>query len=268
MAPLLNPSRPEDFVRHLKDICLTMAALSLATALALAQATWQPTPPRRRGRLKVKRGIAAANLFRGATRIDDQAGAAVFFNRYQMVRSGSGPRHRALHRQHTGRRGDSVLHVPVAGGLMQRYERRRTGALAGTTGNRAPSFPVGIAAEGITERSGRSQRPSRFQRSRSLEVSKPVPTAGRSIVEAPSSPRQERSSRPKGINGVWITYDGRRWFATGKAVRLDWDFKRTGDVSWVPDLPAGPERRLHLSANGRGNGRALHVAAADAGERR
>ena len=74
----------------------------------------------------------------------------MFFNRYQMVRSGS-YRGIGLYTDST-QDASGIVYVPVAGGLMQPYERRRTGDLAGTTGNRAPSFPVGIAAEGIAER--------------------------------------------------------------------------------------------------------------------
>jgi hypothetical protein len=36
----------------------------------------------------------------------------------------------------------SIVLIPVGGGLMQPYERRRSGELAGTTGSGAPSFPV------------------------------------------------------------------------------------------------------------------------------
>src|SRR4051812_30140574 len=38
----------------------------------------------------------------------------------------------------------SVVFVPVAGGLMRPYERRRSGDLAGTTGSSVPSLPVEI----------------------------------------------------------------------------------------------------------------------------
>src|SRR6478609_1366041 len=36
----------------------------------------------------------------------------------------------------------SELYVPVGGGRMRLYERRREGELAGTTGSHVPSFPV------------------------------------------------------------------------------------------------------------------------------
>src|SRR4051812_28849896 len=41
----------------------------------------------------------------------------------------------------------SELYVPVGGLRMRAYERRRDGALAGTTGSRAPSFPGTVRTE-------------------------------------------------------------------------------------------------------------------------
>src|SRR5437762_532000 len=38
----------------------------------------------------------------------------------------------------------SVVFLPVGGGLMRPYERRRSGDLAGTTGSSVPSLPVEI----------------------------------------------------------------------------------------------------------------------------
>ncbi len=40
----------------------------------------------------------------------------------------------------------SVVYVPVGRAQMRMYERKREGELAGTTGSRTPSFPVGIAS--------------------------------------------------------------------------------------------------------------------------
>src|SRR5258706_11328140 len=76
------------------------------------------------------------------------AGAAVFFNGNKMARSG--------HYNGVPLYSDttiepySVIYVPVSRGLMQPYERLRDGALAGTTGSRAPSFPVSVSATRTT----------------------------------------------------------------------------------------------------------------------
>ena len=248
-------------MRHLREISLTIAWLALAPGLAIAQATWQPTPAPVTT-AENEAWYRSGEPIPWGDEVYYQAGAAVFFNRYQMVRSGS-YRGIGLYTDST-QDAAGIVDVPVAGGLMQPYERRRTGALAGTTGNRAPSFPVGIAAEGITERSV-EPTPSRFE-DRSLESLQPVPTAGRSIVEAPR-PAPGTVVRPKGINGVWITYDGRRWFATGKAVRLDSDFKRTGEYRGFPIYRRGQNDDYIYLPTAEGMV-APYTLRADAGERR
>jgi hypothetical protein len=69
-----------------------------------------------------------------------RAGAAVFFDGNRMVRSGSFDGVPLY--VDTNLEPYSVVFVPVGRGLMQPYERPRTGELAGTTGSRPPSFPV------------------------------------------------------------------------------------------------------------------------------
>src|SRR4051794_3683844 len=41
----------------------------------------------------------------------------------------------------------SVIFIPIGGGMMQPYERRREGELAGTVGSSAPSFPVALSSD-------------------------------------------------------------------------------------------------------------------------
>jgi hypothetical protein len=111
---------------------------------------------------------------------------------------------------------------------MQPYERRRTGALAGTTGSRAPSFPTDIAAEGYAEPvpvALTAPRPAE-------EETEVVPETARSIIEAPRPPAA--TARPKGINGVWITYEGKRWFSAGKAVPRVTQFQQSGMFQGFP----------------------------------
>src|SRR5947208_6298554 len=71
------------------------------------------------------------------------AGATVFFNGNSMVRSG----HFNGVPVYTDTTIEpfSIVYVPLSRGLMQPYERRRAGDIAGTTGSRAPSFPVNVA---------------------------------------------------------------------------------------------------------------------------
>jgi hypothetical protein len=47
-----------------------------------------------------------------------------------------------------------------------------------------------------------------------------VGTSGRTAA-APSSRRMSSLNPPTGVNGVWVNYDGRRWFLAGKAIDYD-----------------------------------------------
>jgi len=230
-------------VRRVHELVLAAALLACVPAGAVAQATWQPTPAPT---------TTAENepWFRNAEPIPwgdtlyYQAGATVFFNRYQMVRSGS---YRGIP-LYTDTTLDplGIIYVPIGGGLMQPYERRRTGDLAGTTGNRAPSFPVAIAAEAASEPEPVIPEAQATEEVMSEEELMAVATTGRSIAEAPrAAPGSVR--RPVGINGVWITYDGQRWFADGKAVRLDSHFfTRSGRYHDFPIYRRSGDDRLYL----------------------
>ena len=86
MAPLLNPSRPED-LQHLRRSQFDHSWLALAPGLAIAQATWQPTPAPVTT-AENEAWYRSGEPIPWGDEVYYQAGAAVFFNRYQMVRSG------------------------------------------------------------------------------------------------------------------------------------------------------------------------------------
>ena len=71
--------------------------------------------------------------------------ASVYFDGNIMVRSGS-YRGVPLYTD-TTIEADPRAFVPLAGGVLQPNQRKRTGDAAGTTGSRAPSFPVTMAGE-------------------------------------------------------------------------------------------------------------------------
>jgi hypothetical protein len=203
--------------------------LSVSAVPARGQTMWQPTPPP---------AVTAENeaWFQSGEPImflDSyyyRAGAQVFLNRYQMVQTGS---YRGIPvYADTTQDPYNVIYVPVGHGLLQPYERRRTGELAGTTGSRAPSFPTSIAAEGYIDRSAPAVTSSPTISEESV-VPDVVPMTGRSIAEAP---REAPGSvpRPKGINGVWVTVDGKKWFSDGKAVKLDQSFTKAGTYHGFP----------------------------------
>ena len=136
----------------------------------------------------------------------------------------------------------SLVFVPVSGGLMRPYERRRSGVLGGTIGSRTPSFPIQHDSE------------------QSLRQSEPVPTpfrasAGRARWDWPSpgtrtaqpalmsvTTRQAPSASPAVVirevprrestnAGAFIEFDGVRHYTSGKAVRNDPQrFIRAGEL--------------------------------------
>lgn len=122
----------------------------------------------------------------------------------------------------------SQVLVPVGRGLLQPYERRRDGALAGTTGSRAPSFPVplrpDVPLQGVRWQDDSPGQPSRH--------------TARAPIAAPPDERHVSgivSARtPQGNRGIWIRFEGRRWEAAGEAVALDPGFRKVGDYRGFP----------------------------------
>jgi hypothetical protein len=123
-------------------VLLLLLQSSLLGARLQAQVDMQPTPPPR---------VSAASeewyVNRVPIVIDGDnyyfAGAVRPFNGDEMVRSGffgSIPIYVDVTIEPF-----SVVYVPIGGGLLQPYERKRTGQIAGTEGSRTPSFPVQLA---------------------------------------------------------------------------------------------------------------------------
>jgi hypothetical protein len=165
------------------------------------------------------------------------AGAQVFFNRYEMVRSGF-YRGIPLYTR-TTIEPFSLVFVPLSGGLMRPYERRRSGELAGTTGSSAPSFPGVNAADQASASADTTRFPQAagpptgvatgmmgttvlpdsgaLLPSRAVEAA--APTSG--TAAAPVRGRMRSAAKPEGLNGVFVTFDGRRWFSSGPAIGRD-----------------------------------------------
>jgi hypothetical protein len=147
-----------------------------------------------------------------------------------------------------------VVYVPVGRDRMRTYERLRAGELAGTTGSRTPTFPVTPASgipvdERVVGTSGvlaggpgmpRMIEPSAPITSGTVAIvgpgaartgePGPVGTAGSfttppagTIGTAPSTPvrptptRVESIPRPTGSRGVWLDFNGARWYSAGAA---------------------------------------------------
>lgn len=203
----------------------------LVSVPAQPQVTWQPsTPP-------VVTAEETAWYQRGEPIIWNGdyyylAGAAEGFNPYQMVRTGSF-RGIPLYTDAT-LEPYSIVFVPLNGARMQPYERRRLGDLAGTVGSRTPSLPTGIEREVGTSGIRGALGPADFAPAYDPapvadEAAAPddrtaatpsVTTPGRTRIVEPLPPLMSVRP-PTGVNGIWIEFDGRRWYGEGKSIAYD-----------------------------------------------
>lgn len=205
----------------------------LLSSPAAAQMTWQPsTPPLVTAENTTWYQAGEPLLWNGDYYYP--AGAPQGFNQYQMVRSGSF-RGIPLYTD-TTIEPYSIVFVPLNGGRMQPYERRRTGSLAGTTGSRAPSLPTTISAEGLWPNVVQAVGPPDFARSYDVASvfdpglvarppepvveSAPIPavgpaTVGTSGASAPARP-VTTILPPTGLNAIWVEFNGQRWYASGQ----------------------------------------------------
>jgi hypothetical protein len=185
-----------------------------------------------------------------------QAGPQVHFKPYEMIRSGV---HLGVPLYtRTTIEPYSVVYVPLSGGLMQPYERRRAGDVAGTVGSLTPSFPVITASEQVAAAPWDFQAPTAptgllppVGAVAAAGVISPVPSSApraegllgdRAIVPKPVPPR------PGAANGVFIEYGGRRWFSAGTSVRLDPDvMRRIGEYRGFPVYARrGDQRTIYV----------------------
>lgn len=242
---------------------MPMTAARVLTALlvlgtspgAFAQALITPTPPPT---------VTAENepWFQDRTplvlagRLYYPAGAQTHFNGNEMVRMGYYGLVPIYMR--TTLEPYSVIFVPLAGGVMQPYERRRSGDLAGTAGSFAPSFPIDppnkAEYEVMRAQSALTGYTAVDREVRSLAGTQPVaapseapvPTTGstREIPVGPEKPVSMSALKPEGLNGIFVTFNDRRWFSLGPATSLDRSrLAQTGTYNGLPVYadPAFPD---------------------------
>jgi hypothetical protein len=225
-----------------------VAAVIMMPSLADAQVSLQPTPrpvvtAENEGWYVAGEPIVFAGSFYYP------AGAQIYFNGDEMVRSGFYLGIPLYVR--TTEEPYSRVYVPLAGGLLQPYERRRAGEIAGTVGSTAPGYPVVLPSEQSSEAavgtSGIAQAPAPPTMApyanlpataARANVYLPALPTGNAATVAPAADVPETSSRrgsrtalrPKGLNGVYVEFDHARWFSSGPAVPLDSArFSRIGD---------------------------------------
>jgi len=218
----------------IRRIVILTLTLSIA-APALAQISSRPTPPPT---------ITAENeawymsgepiSFNG--NLYYPAGPITHFIRNEMVRSGIYGNTPIYSR--TTQEPWSVLYVPLAGGVMRPYERRRSGDLAGTVGSSVPSFRVVLPAEEAAEAivAAAPSPPTGvpvgtfgviFPAAPAPAVApapEPIPVGTTGTVAmsnpVPARTRVQTLRRPVGLNAVYIDFEGTRWFGAGPAVEF------------------------------------------------
>jgi hypothetical protein len=220
-------------------------------ALQPTQAAWaQVTPAPDAARLATTgsdwRSSGSPLLFGGSTFYP--SGPTVFFDGSVMVRSGSFEGV-PIYVDGTHDPGN-VVYVPVAGGQMRPYERRRADQIADTVvPTPAPSPQPGESETPIATARSPQQTPA--------TDSTAIPTAAVSAQGV-----VESIPRPYANRGIWIEFGGRIWLASGAGGPY-WPgrFDRIGtyhgfpvyqesghsDQIYVPSVPGGPVARYSLS---------------------
>jgi len=144
----------------------------------------------------------------------------------------------------------SIVYVPIGGGLLRPYERRRDRDLVGTVGSRMPSFPIQRDSElkfydswlrdpVVTEarvaddsRGAQWYWPTPTDRTAvsSTEALAPLSTRTPTAATPPavSAPRQPRETTNA---GAFIHFRGVRYYTSGRAVTHDIQrFARVGEI--------------------------------------
>jgi hypothetical protein len=122
----------------------------------------------------------------------------------------------------------SKLYVPVGRDGVRAYERRRDGELAGTTGSRVPTFPVEISSA--------HEASELFIGTAGTVVPAPAVESAR----PPDRIRARRTivetiPRPTASRGVWLEFNGARWYADGPAATFSADrFEPIGEHRGFP----------------------------------
>jgi hypothetical protein len=211
---------------------LLFAIALLTSAPLFAQATWQPTPPPL-VTAQNESWYLAADAIEWAGAFYSPAGAPRYFDPYQMVKAGS---YRGIPLYTDATRGPyDVVYVPIGSDLMQPYMRPRTGELSGTASTLSPEFPVGVATEGNpTAQLAERQTAGPPAMARSYDVmpgAELTPLEGQTAAPPETTGTMGRSLAmpgridsvlpPRGVNGIWVNYDGGRWFLSGKATDFD-----------------------------------------------
>ena len=184
-----------------------------------------------------------------------RAGAPVFFNGNEMVRTGH---YNGVPIYANATRDPySVVYVPIGQGQLQPYERLRRGDLAGTTGSLVPSFPIALRPDGpvVAMAAGAPTNlplPMGAISAFTPEVTPPVvyavaTTAAPACACEPAAPVVTpvvalpplpiggttvlTVRRPDNNDGLWLRFDGATWVSRGAGEAHTAAFTQVGDLA-------------------------------------
>lgn len=221
-------------MKRLTHLVGVAALLFTLDSSARAQISLQPTPPPTATAETESWYLSGEPVSFGGN-IYYPAGAVTHFSRNEMVRTGTYGNTPIYVR--TTQEPGSIIYVPLAGGLVRPYERRRSGDLAGTVGSTAPSFRVTLPAEEAPQSSvasapapptgvpvplgttGYVPAPA-TPASEPAATAAPVGTTGavELMLAAPARTRIQTVQRPVGLNTVFVQFEGGRYLSAGPAV--------------------------------------------------
>src|SRR4051794_38528635 len=127
----------------------------------------------------------------------------------------------------------SIVFVPVAGGMMRPYERKRSGDLVGTTGSSmpslrveiptafAPSTPLQAAGPPFVETQGVvSESVPEAQSAPGVELQAPSASPGIGTGGQLTAPRGSKVGR-RAANGIFVEFNNQRWYSSASPASLD-----------------------------------------------
>ena len=130
----------------------------------------------------------------------------------------------------------SELYVPLGSGRMRVYERRRERELAGTTGSHTPTFPV-VSASVLPARERVVASEGAVGTAGTAGTIVPRAVSDSAVLPAPARPRRTVITPVQrgAANGVWLEFNGARWYSSGPAASFDPDrFEPVGEYRGFP----------------------------------
>jgi hypothetical protein len=240
-ALVLQTQRGRVMTRLAHLIAGSIVAATVFSSVASAQVNLQTTPqPNVTAENETWYHTGEPIIFAG--NLYYPAGPATHFNGGEMVRSGF---YRGIPLySRTTIEPYSVVFVPIGGGMMQPYERRRTGQIAGTSGSTVSALPVEIspavgpssveapileapappvvASQSVLDQFDvRPSQPAATRPAPRVQVRPPSPAVGTTgrVANSPVSPATR--IRPHAANGIFVEFNKGRWYSSGPPVSLD-----------------------------------------------